>query len=152
MNMEKLNNWLSLVANLGVVVGIIALIAELNHSSRLAEVSAFQNRMTEIQEAYVQLALSDDLAELIEKYESEGIHSLSPTEFRRLNAWETGVINRMQGQYFQYQQGFLDRSSIDSTLDFIVSDAWSRWSDLGLTNAFDIPEWQNEIEARLVID
>jgi len=57
MNLDKLSKWLVLVANIGVVIGIFALIAELNHSSRLAEVSAYQNRMTEIQEAFVQLAL-----------------------------------------------------------------------------------------------
>ena len=152
MNLEKLNSWLILVANIGVVVGIFALIAELNHSSRIAEVSAFQNRMTEIQEAFVQLALSDDLAQIMEKYESEGVSSLTPTEFRRLNAWETGVINRMQGQYFQYQQGFLDRLSIDSTLDYIAVEAWKRWTDLGLTGDIDIPEFQQEIETRLSIE
>ena len=149
MNLDKLNNWLVLIANVGVVIGIFALVTELNHSSRLAEVSAFQNRMTEIQEAYVQLALSNDLTSIIEKYESEGVNSLSPVEFRRMRAWETGVINRMQGQYFQYQQGFLGRLSIDRTLDFIATEAWEKWSDFGLTGDIDIPEWQEEIEARL---
>ena len=37
MQYSKLNEWLSLVANVGVVIGIFALIAELNHASGLAE-------------------------------------------------------------------------------------------------------------------
>lgn len=149
MNLDKLNRWLTLAANIGVVVGIYALVAELNHSSRLAEVSAFQNRMTEIQEANVQLSLSEDLAAILEKYESEGLASLSPSEFRRAEAWYSGVIYRMQGQYFQYQQGFLDRESIDNTLDYIAAQSWERWADFGITSDITITEWREEIEARL---
>jgi hypothetical protein len=33
MNLDKLNRWLSLLANLGVLVGLIFLIAELNQSN-----------------------------------------------------------------------------------------------------------------------
>jgi len=149
MNLDKLNSWLVLAANIGVVVGIYALVAELNHSSRLAEVSAFQNRMTEIQEANVQLSLSEDLAKILDKYESEGVSSLSPSEFRRAEAWYSGVLYRMQGQYFQYQRDFLDRNSIDETLDYIAAESWKRWTDFGIIGDISIPEWREEIETRL---
>ena len=149
--MDKLNKWLVLAANIGVVIGIYALVAELNHSSRLAEVSAFQNRMTEIQEANVQLSLSGDLADIIQKYENEGINALTPSEILRAEAWNSGILYRMQGQYFQYQQGFLDRYTIDQTLDFIAADSWKRWTDFGITDDISVPEWREEIETRLAV-
>ena len=149
MTLDKLNQWLTLMANIGVVVGIFAVIVQLNHASKLAEVSAFQARMTEIQEAQVQVALSEDLAELFVKYDSSGVESLTPAELKRVQAWEGGVLRRMQGQYFQYHKGFLDRLSIDMMLDGIANDAYERWDELGLLGLIQISEWREEIEKRV---
>ena len=149
MNLEKLNVWLSLVANVGVVVGIFALIAELNHSSRIAEVTAFQTRMSEIQESTVQLSLSSDLPVILAKIDNEGVSSLSEVELIRAAGWHNGIIRRMQSQYFQYQQGFLDRRSIDLTLDGIARDFYHTWEELGILNSIEIPEWREEILERV---
>lgn len=149
MNLDNLNKWLTLLANVGVVVGIFALITELNHSSRLAEVSAFQSRMTEIQGAQVEIATSEGLAVLLEKYETEGIEALSPIELRRVRAWHNGAIRRRQSQYYQYQQGFLERFQIDDMLDNIASGTYEKWQELGLLSLIQLPEWREEIEARI---
>lgn len=45
--MDKLNQWLSLLANLGVFVGLIFLIVELNQSNRIAIYSAESARRTQ---------------------------------------------------------------------------------------------------------
>ena len=145
MTLDKLNKWLALIANIGVAVGIFAIIVELNQASNLAEVSAFQSRMTEIQEAQVQLALSDDLAEILVKYDSSGVESLTPVELKRTQAWYGGVLRRMQAQYFQYQKGFLDRSSIDMMLNDI-SKTYERWTELNLLNLIQIRAFREEIE------
>lgn len=47
MKLEKLNQWLSLLANIGVLVGLIFLIAELNQSNRIAVYSAESTRRTQ---------------------------------------------------------------------------------------------------------
>lgn len=47
MNLDKLNQWLSLLANVGVLVGLIFLIAELNQSNRIAVYSAESTRRTQ---------------------------------------------------------------------------------------------------------
>jgi hypothetical protein len=149
MNLEKLNDWLTLAANIGVIVGIFALVAELNHSSRIAEATAFQTRMSEIQEATVQLSLSADLPVILSKLENEGVSSLNEVELMRAAGWHNGVIRRMQSQYFQYQQGFLDRRSIDNTLDGIARDFYHVWEDLEILNSIEIPEWREEIQERV---
>ncbi len=61
MNTEKLNVRLSLVANLGVVVGLALLIYEVHQATKLAETEAFVHRLSEIQQAYVEFATSDYL-------------------------------------------------------------------------------------------
>lgn len=50
MNLDKLNQWLSLLANVGVLVGLIFLIVELNQSNRIAVYSAESTRRTQFLE------------------------------------------------------------------------------------------------------
>ena len=109
-----------------------------------------QTRIDEIQQSQLEMALSPDLSLVISKYETEGVESLTPAEFARARAWYNSRKLRMQGQYFQYQQGFLDRSVIDSTLDAIANTWYDLWSEFGLTGNFGLPEWEEEINARLV--
>ncbi len=47
MNLDRVNQWLSLQANLGVLFGLIFLIAELNQSNRIAVYSAESTRRTQ---------------------------------------------------------------------------------------------------------
>ena len=111
--------------------------------------AAFQTRMTEIQEATVQLSLSEDLPAILVKIDNEGVSSLDEIEMIRAAGWHNGVIRRMQSQYFQYQQGFLDRRSIDLTLDGIARDMYHVWQELGILNTIEIPEWREEILERV---
>lgn len=47
MNLDKLNSWLSLLANVGVLVGLVFLIVELNQSNRIASYSAESTRRSQ---------------------------------------------------------------------------------------------------------
>ena len=47
MNLDKLNKWLSLLANLGVLVGLIFLIVELNQANRIAVYTAESTRSSQ---------------------------------------------------------------------------------------------------------
>ena len=71
--MNALNKWLTLLANFGVVAGLIFLAIEVNHSSRLAEVAAYQSRIQEIQTVRREIALSPELASMYEKFSSQGV-------------------------------------------------------------------------------
>lgn len=47
MNLDRLNQWLSLVANVGVLVGLVFLIVELNQANRIAVYTAESTRSTQ---------------------------------------------------------------------------------------------------------
>ncbi len=149
MNFDKLNNWLTLIANVGVVIGLFALIAELNHSSRLAEVDAYQSRMNEIQNLTIQYAFSNDFPEILLRYQSEGFNSLTPSEASRVSAWYNTILRQMQGQYYQWQQGFLVRQVIDDSLAAVENEYYAAWSEFELLNRLEIPEWRAEIMSRI---
>ena len=147
--MDNLNKWLTLIANVGVVVGLFALVVELDQSSRLAVVSAYQNRIDEVQESQREIALSPDLADLMAKFDSQGIDSLTPGEYIRIQGWNQALKLRMSGQYFQWQQGFLERAVIDRMLNLITRTLYDRWKELELVNSFEPPGWEQEIVERL---
>ena len=149
MDSDRLNRWLTLIANFGVVIGLFLLIAEVNHASKLAEVDAYQTRIRDIQELNLQLATSDSLADILSKADSEGVEALSPSEFTRARAWYSTIMRGMQGQYYQYQNGFLDRASVDRTLHDIVDGIYENWERFGLLDNIEIQEWRAEIDQAL---
>ena len=55
---------------------------------------------------------------------------MSPIEYLRLRAWQSAVQMGMQSQYFQYQQGFLDRQVVDQTLNDLANGIYEQWVDL----------------------
>ena len=150
MDSDRLNRWLTLIANFGVVIGLFLLIAEVNHASKLAEVGAYQTRIRDIQELNLQLALSDSLADILSKADSEGVETLSPSEFSRARAWYATIMRGMQGQYYQYQNGFLDRASVDRTLYDIVNGIYQNWERFDLLRNIEIQEWREEIDQALI--
>lgn len=130
--MDRFNDWLTLIANIGVVLGLIAVVMELRHSSQVAEVEAYQSRISEIQEINLELALSNELPLLLEKFDTQGADSLSPVERRRVRAWYNVILRQMQGQYFQYQNGFLERQVVENSLSYISKTLYAKWEVLGL--------------------
>ncbi len=66
MNSEKLSNWLTLLVNIGVVIGLALLIYELRESQNLAETgAAVRLRMRSQYAEYARGYLDHDTAELI---------------------------------------------------------------------------------------
>ena len=130
MNSEKLNRWLTLLANIGVVIGLALLIYEVRQSQNLAETEAAVRRLDQMQVAQVEIATSELLAAIRVKALSEGVDSLTSVEHYKLSRWESSVRLRMRSQYIEYVRGYLDQE----TADFIVKAAANSlpyWEELG---------------------
>ena len=143
------DTWLQLLGMLGVLGGLIALVIELNQSQKLSQANAYQIRISEIQEAQRELALSEDLAEILQKFNSEGVESLTAGEKSRVVAWHSAIQWRMQGQFYQYEQGFLEEAALQRTLDDLANGVYERWEELGLTDRIQPVDWKNKIIERL---
>ena len=151
MNMKKvsLDVWIQLIGMLGVLGGLMALVIELNQSQRLSQASAYQARNSEIQEAQRELALSEDFAEILQKFDSQGVDSLTLGERSRVVAWHSAMQWRMQGQFYQYQQGFLEEAALEQTLNDLASGIYQKWEELDLTERIQPFEWKQRIRDRL---
>ena len=129
MNTDQLNRWLTLGANVGVIAGLFVLILEIRHANELAELAAYRNRGTEIQQAWTALSVSPQLAEILVKVEKAGVGALNDVERTQLRAWEFGRMSRMQNQFYDYQHGYLDT---DVEEDSLMNAALllERWKEL----------------------
>jgi len=139
MNSEKINSWLTFFANFGVVIGLALLILELRQTQHLAETQAAVQRLNQIQEAYVEYAISESLAAIAVKARSGGVQSLSEDDFLRLRYWEESARRRMHSQYVQYTQGYLDKETADGIVQAVV-DRLPLWDALDISlrnNVFD---------------
>ena len=132
MDSDRLNKWLSLLANLGVVAGLVMLVIEINQTNNLAKAEAAQNRSDQIMEAQKDYALSEYLPGIVTKYRENGIEALTAEETSRYRSWELARRSRMSAQYRQYLMGYLDQETAERTvLDAAIGFA-STWDDLGL--------------------
>ena len=138
-----------MIGMLGVLGGLVALVIELNQSQRLSQASAYQARNSEIQEAQRELALSEDFAEILQKFDSQGVDSLTLGERSRVVAWHSAMQWRMQGQFYQYQQGFLEEAALEQTLNDLASGIYQKWEELDLTERIQPFEWKQRIRDRL---
>lgn len=131
LDTNTLNDRLSLIANLGVVIGLAVLIVEINQTNKLAETDAYVLRLDQMQQAQLAFGESEYLPQIQLKYRSEGVQSLSALETQRLFRWETSVMLRMQGQYFQHTQGYLDQETGDRIL-LAAANRLQSWNELNV--------------------
>jgi len=149
MKKVSLDVWIQLIGMLGVLGGLVALVIELNQSQRLSQANAYQARNSEIQEAQRELALSEDFAEILQKFDSQGVDSLTLGERSRVVAWHSAMQWRMQGQFYQYQQGFLEEAALEQTLNDLASGIYQKWEELDLTERIQPFEWKQRIRDKL---
>jgi len=149
MSRSEINEYVQTGAALVAIVGIFLLGYEVQQSNRIAAVSANQLRISDVQDLHRELATSEDLAEIIVKFDSDGIDSLSQVELFRASAWHMLILRGMEGQYRQYQEGFLDREVVDRTLEDISQGLYGKWEQLDLVNAIENREWLLEIQRYL---
>ena len=132
MKLDAINQWLTLIANFGIVAGLAIVFLELNHATKLAETEAYVERARAVGDHFTLLALSGDLAEIVQKQLTTGLDSLTDVEQRRLFGWELARTYRVHGQYYQYQQGFLDEEAIQYAMKLGALPQLQLWRELGI--------------------
>lgn len=131
MNSDKLNSWLALVANAGVVVGLLLLTYELREAQHFAETQAAVQRFDQMQLAQTEMAMSESLGGIRVKAKSDGVQALTPEELYRLQRWEQSVALRMISQYIQYTRGYLDEETAKGIVRVAAANL-PFWEDLGV--------------------
>ena len=113
MDSEKVNRWLTLGANLGVLVGIILILMELNQNADLMKAQMTQARADNLlanyrerqhSEHWPKIAAKRRAAASIEEY----VNSLTPEEYERAFFGLLSQYHDIRTQFVQYKAGYLD--------------------------------------------
>jgi hypothetical protein len=103
MNISKFNNWFTLLANVGVIAGILFLAYEIRQNTTSLQAAAIQASTEVARENIMTLVNDPSLLELKNKAPSE----LSIVEEQRLSWLSRSFWLSMQGLWRQWQLGIL---------------------------------------------
>ena len=116
MNFDKLNRWLILIANVGVLAGIFVVVFELQQTQTAMNSEASTVR-SQIAAEIGTLAIEYDITLLSEKLESG--ESLSQTETKRLRLFWTRMLRYYENLHYQWEIGVLDEEIWESNVSGI---------------------------------
>ena len=115
MNADNVNRWLTLSANIGVVIGLILLLVEIDQNSDLVRAQIHQARSDVHIAMRQERANSEFLLPAMRKFESAGgfnnlaaIDQLTEIEAGRIEAFILARHQDYDNLFYQYQQGYLD--------------------------------------------
>ena len=108
MNTDRLNRWMTLGANLGVLVGIILLIVELTQNREMMR-AQIRNDIAAHEVQRMDILVADaELAEILVRVQNG--EDLSPSEEIRARFRRYGSFRSWENVYYQYQLGLFDQS------------------------------------------
>lgn len=120
MNADTANKWLTLAANIGVLIGIVLLLFELRQNTELARVQVTQMRSDSFVQRRWDHADSQYMAPLIAKLQGLGFprrvvgrDELTDVEVVRLEAWLAALAFDYENLYYQKRRGFIDQQYWD---------------------------------------
>jgi hypothetical protein len=133
MNLDKINQWLVLVSNLGVLAGIVFLAIEINQNTTVARSSTRQAIAEMVSSRPILAYTNTDAARLSLKVFTD--QPLTDVErIQAMSRWYS-VMRDWENIHYQYQSGML------------TEDEW-RGFRLNLKSLFDLPilreYWANE--------
>lgn len=148
LRLQKFALIAELISAATIVASLIFVGVQVRQSTKVAQVAAYQARVQDASGALVQLALSSEMSAMRLKLRKEGRAALTDLEYDRLQNWNLGTILRGQGQYYQFQMGFLDPASKDGMIKNMAGN-YPSWVQLDLVERIEIPEFRREVEAYL---
>ena len=112
--MDRLNQWLTLIANLGVVAGFVFLGMEIQQNSEAINAQTYQSRAEAAQELSTTIMDSEHFAPLLAKLGSglaprdpTVLAELNPEDRIRISAYLQWLRVGTDNQLYQYEHGFM---------------------------------------------
>jgi hypothetical protein len=106
MKLDTVNNWLTLIANIGVLTGIVFLAYELKQNTVATQLEAASNFNTSFAEIEMLIARDPDFSNLLVKGRTSA--AVTPNEEFRLRVFYGNVLRQWQFIHFQFLAGGLD--------------------------------------------
>lgn len=118
MNSDKLNKWLTLVANFGVVVGLIVVVLELRQTQVIMSAESSMQR-AQMSRENASMAARNNIAEIETKLAAG--REITPVERRNLNEFATSLLRHYEVMHYQNQIGVLDEEIWENNAQGVLS-------------------------------
>ena len=156
MNTSKLNNWLQVAANIGIVLGLVLVGVQLKQNSDLARI---QLVYAESQSAIdLELEVVGEQGAAVWAKSIEDPEDLTLAEVRIMEALLWGFAENLHGTYRLAELGLLEeedwRRRVESEVTFYLSDRYSRawWANYGGTSDTFPAELRDAVNATIATD
>ena len=110
MSLDSFSKWLTIIANIGVLAGILFLAIEISQNNQLMESEARLAQSNSAQEAWREIYQNDGTAELFAKVQAGT--QLDDVERIKLEAYQRRQILSLQFQYLEFSNGMLDQINV----------------------------------------
>ena len=113
MDSDRVNRWLTLASNIGVLVGIVLILIELNQNSELMRAQLTQARSDNVLATYREQMLSPEWLSLRAKRRAansieEWLDELSPEEYESARYNALREFHSLRIQFVHYKAGLID--------------------------------------------
>ena len=147
MDTGKLNSWLTLLANVGVLVGIFFLAIELRQNNELMEAEARFNRVSVAKEAYNIQSTNRELAEIVVKARNN--EPLTEVEMYRFTSATMRFLINMEWMYRELPPDSPERKYTEDQLRRSLSNDLRRQIYLEHVDGF-APEFVAWIRSKIL--
>jgi hypothetical protein len=124
MKSERINSWLSLGANVGVVVGLILVAYQINQEAELMKVQLFSDATTSMNE-FNQALMGDSPLEVVAK-SIENPHELTLAEMQIMDAYLISAINEIRRLELLRQSGLDVEGSMEGIHAYYFGTDYAR--------------------------
>ena len=147
MDTDRMNRWLTLVANIAVVAGIIFLAVEIrqntesiDESRRLASANAYQARAFHFSSMNLAAASAPEMVDAIVAFRTAGgldnpkevIATLSPQDQLRVRRFYLSRVAMYDNNFYQHRNGYLDEDRYKSIDAPIIKGEVELWEAIGI--------------------
>jgi len=115
MNADKVNQWLSLLTNIGVLIGIGLLVFEINQNADLMRAEMHAMRAEAKATRQMEMANSGEMVRVMSAANAAGfprnpeaLDALTPEDRLRYASFVAGLTETVQNWHYQCQQDLLD--------------------------------------------
>ncbi len=149
MESNRLNRWLTLGANIGVLVGIILLIVELGQNRDMMR-AEIRNELARSLSDFLPSVVNDrEFADALVR--AGAGEPLTATEELQINAWYDLVFGYWQNVHYQYRQDLYDESEFSRHTDAISAvlgenpSMYSYWCKERLHHSVPFMEFMDDL-------
>ena len=139
MSIQELGALGEFIGSIAVLVTLVYLAIQIRQntrtieeSQRMSRVEAMVTRNTNMENALIASALSEDISDIEMRARTGSFDSLSDLEKYRLWRLEHARIVRVEAQHFQWENGYLDDDYYETQFREVIRRNVDLWTKLGI--------------------